>query len=399
MRERGDRLADTRQPLRLHHRRIVGRVLHGQGGLVPDGDHQFEVLVGEPPLPRFDRFRERHHRVDVHHAHGAVTALHRHADRLPHAGAEHAVARAEAVVVLCVAREHALAAIEHVVENRATDGHRRGVADLAVAAGLGPQLLRLRIEQHHAAAIRLHPFEDQLQNTAEQLVDVERVADRQRRAIHHLHIAAGPRQPAVLGVVGGEDGQVLPIVAHRADDPRALVALGCDDVDQPHRRHLVVLRVDHDGPPDLNLVAACQFGPLHLAVVEVGAVGALQVAHDEARTHTADFRMPPGNLVVIKLHEIPRLPPDAHGPFVGREIVTGAFVETLDDEQRRHGQRAPEGNGGDRGSRSQDTSILSQAPPGGKRIECFGDEAAAIRRSNAAFRQFSGYLRSRAFHE
>ena len=54
------------------------------------------------------------------------------------------------------------------------------------------ELLGVRVDQHDAAAVGLDPLEDQLHDAVEQLVDVLRVADGQRRAIHDLQVAAGP---------------------------------------------------------------------------------------------------------------------------------------------------------------------------------------------------------------
>ena len=47
VRERGDRLADGRQPFGLDHRLVVGRVFDRERRLVGDGDHQLEVLFRE----------------------------------------------------------------------------------------------------------------------------------------------------------------------------------------------------------------------------------------------------------------------------------------------------------------------------------------------------------------
>ena len=303
-----------------------------------DGDHELQVLVAEPPLARLQRLGQRHHCVDVHHAHGIVAALHRHADRLAHARAHHAVARRKAIVVLGVAREHTFAALEHVVENRAADGHRGGVAGATIAAGLRLQLPCLGIEQHDAAAVGLDPFEHQLQDPAEQFVDVEGVAGGERRPIHHLHVATGPGEPAVLCVVGHE-GRDHPLVfPHGAHDPRSIRAVGgSNDVDQADRPLVVViLRIHHHRAADLNLIAAAELGPLHLAVVDVCAVGTLQIAHHEPAFDPADLRMPPGDLVVVELHEVARLAADSDRPRVHREVVAGAAIAALDDVERRH---------------------------------------------------------------
>ena len=141
VRECGDGLADGGKPFRLHHRGVVGGVLDGQCRLMADGDEELEMLVGELPLPPLDRVAQRDGRVHVDHTDRAVAALHRHADRFPHAGSHHAVAAAEAIVVLGIARDHTLAAVEHVVEDRAADGHRRCFAHTPVSPGLRAELL------------------------------------------------------------------------------------------------------------------------------------------------------------------------------------------------------------------------------------------------------------------
>ena len=68
----------------------------------------------------------------------------------------------------------------------------------AIAAHFGPKLLRLRIEQHDAAAVGLDPFENQLHDPPQKLIDIERMADGQGRAIHDLQIAASPGEPLSL---------------------------------------------------------------------------------------------------------------------------------------------------------------------------------------------------------
>ena len=50
VRERGDRLADGREPLGLDLGLVELGVLDRQAGLVADGDHQHQVVLGEPAL-------------------------------------------------------------------------------------------------------------------------------------------------------------------------------------------------------------------------------------------------------------------------------------------------------------------------------------------------------------
>ena len=303
-----------------------------------DGDHQLEVVVTEPPLPLIDRLDQRRGRVDVNQPDGVIAAPHRHADRLPHAGAHHTVAGGEPIVFLGVAGEHAFVVVEHVVENRAADLHRRRIAGLAVAAGLRPEFAALGVEQHDAAPIGLHPLEDQLEDPAEEFVDVERVAHCQRRAIHHLEVAAGLRQPAVLRLLrGGEHDRI--ILPHRPHDPGAVARLGGGhDVDRgEHRGIVTVLRVDQDGSAEPNAVATGEFRSLDTGVVDERAVRALEVAEHVAVTDAADLGVPPGDLVVVDLNGVPGFAADADRPLIGMELKAGAAVAALDDEQRRHG--------------------------------------------------------------
>ena len=98
-------------------------------------------------------------------------------------------------------------------------------------ADLGPQLFRLLVHQHDAAPIRLDPLEDQFHDPIQQLVDVQRVADRQRRAIHDLEVAAGPGQPGTLQAVGADEDLAAFFLADRLDDARAAVGrIRPDDV-------------------------------------------------------------------------------------------------------------------------------------------------------------------------
>ena len=95
---------------------------------------------------------------------------------------------------------------------------------LAGAAHLRLQLLRLRVHEHDAAAVGLDPLEDQLHDPLQQLVDVQRVADRQGRAVHHLEIAAGAGQPGILRHLGlGSKIRLPSSWRDRMDDPRLVV--------------------------------------------------------------------------------------------------------------------------------------------------------------------------------
>src|SRR5690606_12340577 len=112
---------------------------------------------------------------------------------------------------------------------------------LAIAADHRRKLIRLAVEQHDAAAVRFDPLEDQLHDAVEELLDIERVAHGQRRAIHDLQVAAGPRQPGAFARRGRSEDLAPFLLRHRADDARAAaVARGArsemlpDDTDGIH---------------------------------------------------------------------------------------------------------------------------------------------------------------------
>jgi hypothetical protein len=155
-------------------------------------------------------------------------------------------------------------------------------------------------------------------------------------AIHHLQVAAGPRQPAALPLLGGRHRDRI-VVPHGPHDPRAVdLARGGHDVDEPDR--LLggrVASVDKHGAAHPNAVAAGEFAPLDLAVVDERAVGTLEVADDERLAHAANLGVTAGNLVVVEPDGIARLTADGQRPLVRGEIVAGSAIPALDDEQRR----------------------------------------------------------------
>ena len=236
MRERGDGLPDGGQPLGLDHGRVVAGVFDGQGRLVADGDHQLQVVFGElVGAALLDALLGAGRGVDVDHADHVVAALHGHANRLADAHLHDAAGGIPAVVLPGVAGQHAFVPLDHVVENRLADGDFLVGADaLASAADLGLQQFCRRVHQHDAAAVGLDPLEDQLHDPLQQLVDVQRVADGQRRAVHHLQVAPRPGEPGVLRHFGLriEDPAAF-FLGDRMDDPRAVVLFrGRTDVDR-----------------------------------------------------------------------------------------------------------------------------------------------------------------------
>jgi hypothetical protein len=167
-----------------------------------------------------------------------------------------------AIVVPRVARQYAFIALHDVIENRLTDGDSLVTGQPAsVTTDFGHQLARLQVLEHDAAAIGIDPLEDHIHDSRQQLVDIERVAHRQSRAVHDLQVAACPRQPRRRRFVRrrGQDLAAFRLV-HRVNDPRAVVfCIAGDDVDlvrqvldAPFRDP----RIQQQRPPELNLVAA-----------------------------------------------------------------------------------------------------------------------------------------------
>ena len=372
--EGGDGVADGRESLRLNHGGVVGGVLDREGGLVPDRNHELEVLVAEAALPGAERVGQRGRGVDIQDPDRAVAPPHRHADRLADAGPQDAVAGAEAVVILGVARQHPFAMVENVVEDRPADDHRGDVGGTPVATGLRLQLAAVGVEEHDASAVGLDPLEDELEDPPEELVDVEGVADGQRRSVHHLEVAAGPGQPAVVGVaVGSPRRAVEDVVLEGRDNPRPLLGGLRHDVDLG--TDLVAGRVGggiagigEEGAADEDLVAVVELRPLDPPAVDEAAVGALQVADHVGFTDLADLGVPPRDLVVFQLDDVARLAADADGPLAGGEVEPCAAVAALDDKQGRHGEGALEGGRWTRPS-AEIPLILAHRPAGGKRLQ------------------------------
>ena len=131
----------------------------------------------------------------------------------------------------------------------------------AVAPDFGHELARVDVFQHDAAAVGVDPLEDHLHDAGEQLVDVERVAHRQRGAIHDLQIAAGAGQPGGGRFVVGrrEDFAAFGLV-HRVHDPRAVVFVVLRDefdfIGEVFDAAFGNARVEQQRAAELQLVAA-----------------------------------------------------------------------------------------------------------------------------------------------
>ena len=119
-----------------------------------------------------------------------------------------------------------------------------------------------RIHQHDAAAVGLDPLEDQLHDPLQELIDVERVADGQRRAVHDLQIAPRPGEPGVLRRVGAEVEDLAAfLLRERFDDPRR--------IGRVLRRELMLMFCARSAPDSssvpvksISVLPACTWSPL-----------------------------------------------------------------------------------------------------------------------------------------
>ncbi len=237
--------------------------------------------------------------------------MHGDADRLADAELDDALRRVPALVLLGVAGEHAFLVLHDVVEDRAADVHVLGVARLAVgfavAADAGTKLAGLAIDEHDAAAVGLDPFEDQLHDAAQELVDVERVADGERRAIHHLQVAVGAGEPVALRLIEVEREELAALLLpHGAEDAGLFdrgtgaggtrVAYDADALVEAAGGGVAGAGEEHDGATHLDLVAAGELMALDLEAVDVGSVGAGEVGQDEHAARRGESRHALGRL-------------------------------------------------------------------------------------------------------
>ena len=206
-------------------------------------------------------------------------------------------------------------------------------------ADLGHELARVEVLQHDAAAVGIDPFEDHLHDPGQQLIDIERVAHRQRGAIHDLQIAAGAGQPGRrrLVVRRREDFAALGLV-HRVHDPRAvLLGVPRDDVDlvgQVLDAAFGDAGVEQQRAAELQLVAAGQLVLLDLLAVDERAVGAAEVADDERVAAAAELGVLARDFGVVQLHGVRRAAAERDGRAV--EPEARALIAALNHEQRWH---------------------------------------------------------------
>ena len=211
-----------------------------------------------------------------------------------------------------------------------------GADALAVAAHLGLELLGLWIEQHDAAAVGLDPLEDQLHDAVEQLIDVERVADGQRRAIHDLQIAAGPGQPGA--------GRRLRVESRKS---RCLPAGSSSGRSASRRatwlRETMSILSDRSSelasPGSVNSISVlptCTWSPLvssccstRLPLTNV-PLELLRSATREDFARAANFGVPARDFGIVNLDRVRGVAAKARGAVF--QFERGPLVATLDDK-------------------------------------------------------------------
>ena len=213
-------------------------------------------------------------------------------------------------------------------------------AALAVAAHLGQQLSGGRIDEHHAAAIGFDPIEDQPHDAIQQLIDVERMAHRQRRAVDHLQVAAASQPLIPRNIQLRLDQRATGLLAHRAHDARMFVGLlPGDDFDLSRdvaariagRRGVQQLRA-----ADLQLIAGGQRLGCDALAVYVRAVGAAEIGQDVGLVAAAQLGVPARHLGVVNLNLIARVA--TYAERLCGELEAQPLVVAAKHEQRRHGE-------------------------------------------------------------
>ena len=196
--------------------------------------------------------------------------------------------------------------LQHIVENRAADfqAFLLMIQTLApVAADLGHEFGSLLILEHDATTIGFDPFEDQFHDPVQQLVDIQRVAHGQGRAVHDLKIAASSRQPRTFRFVEAADDLAAFFVADRADDSRPGRACrlpnDVDFVSQAERRRIIAAGEYHQGPPQLYPVAAYQRVFSDLVTIDKAAVGAVQIDYLKAFFVASDLSVMSRDFTVV----------------------------------------------------------------------------------------------------
>ena len=232
--------------------------------------------------------------------------------------------------------KHAFVPLDHVIEDRLADGDPPvGVGALAGAADLRLEGLVQRVHEHDAAAVRLDPLEDQLHDPLEQLVDVQRVAHRQGGAVHDLEVAPRRASHEFWGSSAWRSKMRLPscCVNERtmwARSPGSAAGPMLTTVGQVLLRLLGRAGVEHQRAAELELVAAAEPMVADPLAVDERAVAAAQVRDGVIVLDAADFGVVAGDLGVVDLDGVRRVPPQADGRL--GQLEAASLIGAADDE-------------------------------------------------------------------
>ena len=258
--------------------------------------------------------------VDVDHADHVVAALHRHADRLADAHLQDARGRVPAVVVAGVAGEHAFVALDDVIENRLADRDPLvGWQRPAVAAHLGHaarsvsgsfSMMQPRSASTHSKIISM------IRCSSWSMSSVWLTASAVRYMICRLLRARASQ--GLCGFVAGVEQNLAPFrlaASSGRSASRRSSSAATDDVDFVGEvfdgRPSVDARVEQQRAAELHLVAAGESLFADLLAVDERAVGAAEVADEDASAVAApDFGMLARDFGVVQLHGVRRAAPD-----------------------------------------------------------------------------------------
>ena len=162
----------------------------------------------------------------------------------------------------------------HILQNCGTncDSIIRVVS--TIASHLGDKFVGFTIDQHDTATIGFNPLKNQLHNPLQELIDIQRVTDRQGGAIHDLEVTSSPCQPGTS--TRFKPGKKLTpfLLTHRSDNSRRGVAVPDDIHIVAGVGRLFVRRfgIDHQGATDLNPITTAKRLPINTDTVDKGAI-------------------------------------------------------------------------------------------------------------------------------
>jgi hypothetical protein len=263
-----------------------------------------------------------------------------HAQRRADAEIVNALALGEELVSHRVAGKHALAAVDHVVD----DGSR-GVDLLAPVLAVGflaigliagsddlrDELVGLLVDEQDDSAVGLYVLEDQVHHHLEHLVDVEAAAQSRAELVEDLEVAHGGG-----GGLGDRQHHRVLVGRHGVHDGgvHARLFAGEVDVAAMPARHARLSAEDEQRSADANLVAELErVGVEDALAVDVRAVGAAEVLEDPVAVVRHEFAVSAAHRVVGE-RQLPAVAAYESGRV--RELEASPLVGALENEKREH---------------------------------------------------------------